>query len=181
MLFEYTVTIHHISVSPGHNYFGHEPDAPGRHPTLDVAAVQARAGRGLEDDRYFGRGEAFDGQVTFVAWEVYRLLVEQLGLNAGAEALRRNIVMEGVPLNSLIGQEFAIDGVRFRGMKHCAPCRWMDAAAGRGARALMKGRGGLRAQVLSDGVIRRGAAVLTVGLELDPAKALERLPTPRLP
>ncbi len=180
MPFTYSTTIHHIFVSPGHNYFGHEPAAPGNHPTLDVAAAQVRAGRGMEGDRYFDRGHAFDGQVTFVAWEVYRLLVEELGVDVGAEALRRNIVVEGVPLNSLIGQEFSIEGVRFRGAKHCAPCRWMDEAA-LGARALMKGRGGLRAQVLSDGVIRRGAALIATEVPLDPAETLARLPTPRLP
>ena len=65
----------------------------------------------------------------------------------------------GVDLNEWIGREFELQGVRFRGVQECKPCYWMDGAFGPGANAAMKGRGGLRAEVLSNGVLRKSVLV----------------------
>lgn len=91
------------------------------------------------------------------------------------------MIIEGVPLNQLIGQEFAIDGVRLRGTKHCAPCRWMDIGVATGALQMLKGRGGLRAQALSDGWLRQGSATLTTAISLDLSTITEPLARPKLP
>lgn len=182
MPYTYPITIHHLYISPGHNYFGHQGHMPGDHPTYDLEAVEVKAGAGLVGDRFFGRGPGFDGHVTFFAWEVYQWLLADAGLHIATPAtFRRNVVVEGVPLNGLIGQEFAIDGVAFRGMKHCAPCRWMDLAVAPGALKALHGRGGLRAQVLRDGWLRRGPAHLTTSTPLDPTTSSHPLPRPRLP
>ena len=47
MPYTYPVTIHHLYLSPGHNYFGNKGDRPGPHPTHDVDAVAVKAGAGL--------------------------------------------------------------------------------------------------------------------------------------
>jgi MOSC domain-containing protein YiiM len=57
-------------------------------------------------------------------------------------------------LNALIGAEFEIQGIKFRGMAECAPCYWMDRAFAPGAEQFLQNRGGLRAQILTDGVLR---------------------------
>ena len=59
-----------------------------------------------------------------------------------------------VDLNELIGQEFEIDGVRFSGTGECRPCYWMDRAIAPGAHEFLKGRGGLRAKIVSNGMVR---------------------------
>jgi len=139
--FTYAANIRHIFISPGHNYFGRPKDGPGAHPTHDVARVELRAGLGLVGDRYFGVAAHFNAQVTFVAWEVFVEVQRVLGAHELSPVLmRRNIVVEGIHLNQLIGQEFTIvdasgAGVRFQGASHCAPCAWMDAALGAGAPA----------------------------------------------
>ena len=96
-----------------------------------------------------------------------------------------NVVIEGVPLNQLIEREFALDfgdqRVRFVGARHCAPCAWMDAMIGPGAWALLKGRGGLRARILSDGVLRRGPALLHTEAALDLTTLTQPIAYPRLP
>ncbi len=182
MSYIYPITIHHLYISAGHNYFGHKGDVPGTHPTHDVDIVEVKAGAGLVGDRFYGRGAGFDGHLTFFAWEVYRLLIEDGGLLiATPAAFRRNVILEGVPLNGLIGAEFAIDGVHLRGTKHCSPCRWMDRGAAEGALQLLKGRGGLRAQALRDGYLRRGAATLVTERELDLSAIVQPLPRPKLP
>jgi MOSC domain-containing protein YiiM len=68
---------------------------------------------------------------------------------------RRNIVTCGLDLNSLIGQEFEIQGVRFAGVEESKPCYWMNQAFAEGAEEAMKGNGGLRARILTSGVLRR--------------------------
>ena len=137
--YTYPVTINHIFISPGHNYVGRPKDGPGEHPTRDVDEVFAQAGLGLTGDRYFGVAAHLNAQVTFVAAEVFAAALAELGLHDLSPALmRRNVVIEGAPLNQLIGQEFALDfgseSIAFLGASHCAPCEWMDAQIGPGAR-----------------------------------------------
>ncbi|MEZ4656920.1 MAG: MOSC domain-containing protein [Caldilineaceae bacterium] len=181
------ITIHHIYISPGHNYFGHDLDQPGAHPTHDVDEVAALAGLGLVGDRFYGVRPDFDGQVTLFAWEVFAALQAQLARPEIAPAqLRRNVVVAGVALNALIGHEFEIAyadgaGVRLAGVKHCAPCRWMDAGVAQGALQFLKGRGGLRCQILRSGVIRQGAAQLVTAAPLGQADILQPLARPKLP
>lgn len=182
MTYTYPITIHHLYISPGHNYFGHKGTSAGDHPTFDLDMVEVKAGAGLVGDRFFGRGPQFDGHVTFFAWEVYQLLRTEYGLSiATPAAFRRNVVIEGIPLNGLLGHPFAIDGLQFRGMKHCAPCRWMDLGVAPGALKALHGRGGLRAQALSDGWLRRGPALLSTTTSLDLTAITAPLPWPKLP
>ncbi|MBP7960395.1 MAG: hypothetical protein KBG20_04905 [Caldilineaceae bacterium] len=183
----YPIHIHHLFISPGHNYFGHPPGAPGAHPTHAVDAVQAVAGKGLVGDRFFDVRAGFDGQATFFNWEVYRALADALGGDVpGVAACRRNVILSGVPLNGLIGHTFEIDfgdgdTVAFLGTKHCAPCRWMDHGFGPGGHAFLKGRGGLRTQIRGGGVLRIGDAILRTDAVLDLATKTNRLTLPQLP
>ena len=64
------------------------------------------------------------------------------------------MITEGVDLNTLVGAEFEIQGIRFQGMAECTPCHWMDQAFAPGAEQFLKGRGGLRAAILTDGILR---------------------------
>lgn len=186
MPYTYPIALEHIYISPGHNYFGRPKDGPGTHATPDVDEVLACAGLGLMGDRYFGVAAHFDAQVSLLAAEVLDALGESLGLAAiDPAAPRRNILTRGVNLNQLIGQEFAIEArgetVHLLGAKPCSPCAWMDAALGPGAHAFLRGRGGLRARILTDGTLHRGPAQLHTDIELDPATIVERIPRPKLP
>ena len=147
--------IRHLYLSPGHNYFGHHEKEPSQHPMLEVREVHCVAGRGLMGDRFFNFKDDYKGQVTFFAQEVYDELAAVLGLADHSPcALRRNVITEGVDLNSLIGVEFEIQGIRFAGTQECKPCYWMDRACAPGAEDFLQGRGGLRARILTDGVLR---------------------------
>ena len=77
--------------------------------------------------------------------------------------LRRNVIVSGVDLNELIGVDFELQGVQFRGTQHCKPCAWMDVAFAPGAeKFLAPGKGGLRARILTDGRISLGDAQLKI-------------------
>lgn len=150
------IRIEQLFISPGHNFVGHHGGPPGEHPLLAVPEVECVAGRGLRGDRYCERERGHKGQITFFSLEVFDRLRHELKLpNALPQATRRNCFVRGVDLNSLIGQQFEIQGVRFEGVEESRPCDWMNLALGPGARDWLKGRGGLRCRILSDGVLRR--------------------------
>ena len=149
------IKIRHLYLSPGHNFFGRHGQPAGAHPVLEVPQVECVAGRGLRGDRFFDYKPNYKGQVTFFALEVYRALCQSLGVTQKPTAVfRRNVITENADLTTLIGQEFEVQGVRFRGIEECSPCHWMDAAFAPGTEKLMQGCGGLRAMILTDGLLR---------------------------
>jgi MOSC domain-containing protein YiiM len=155
--------IRQIFISEGHNYFGHHGRAPDDHPVLEVPSIECVAGHGIRGDRFYDYRDDYKGQITFFSFEVFEKLAQHFGLtDKSAGAVRRNVVVTGIHLNDLIGQEFSIQGVRLRGMAHCRPCYWMDQAIAPGAEKFLEGNGGLRAQILSDGVIAVGDAQLVL-------------------
>jgi MOSC domain-containing protein YiiM len=150
-----TVAIRHIYISPGHNFFGHHEKPAGDHPMIEVESVRCLAGRGLDGDRFLDFKPDYKGQVTFLALETYRRLCTQFGVeNKSPAVFRRNIITEGLDLNALIGTEFELQGVRFLGTQESTPCHWMNEAFAPGAEEAMRGHGGLRAKILTDGVLR---------------------------
>jgi MOSC domain-containing protein YiiM len=155
--------IRQIFISEGHNYFGHHGRAPDDYPLVEVPQIECVAGRGIRGDRFYDYRDDYKGQITFFSLEVFERLAQHFGLtNKSAGAARRNVVVSGVELNDLIGEEFSIQGVRLRGTAHCRPCYWMDQAIAPGAERFLEGNGGLRAQILSDGVIAVGDAQLVL-------------------
>jgi MOSC domain-containing protein YiiM len=145
----------HLYISAGHNFRGRHGLPAGGHPVFDVPEIHCVAGRGIREDRYFDHKPDFKGQITFFQDEVYQLLCTQFNVrDKPPSVFRRNIITSGIDLNSLIGREFEVQGVRFFGTETCAPCHWMNQAFCLGAEAAMQSRGGLRARILNDGILR---------------------------
>ncbi len=146
----------HLYVSPGHNFFGRYGQPPGDHPTLEVPAIHCLPGQGIEGDRFCDFKNNYKGQITFFSHEVYESLCAELGVHDKTpEVFRRNVVCAGVDLNTLTGTDFTVQGVAFQGCEECRPCTWMDRAFGNGAEHALRGRGGLRARILTPGMLRR--------------------------
>jgi hypothetical protein len=148
--------IHRLFISAGHNYFGRHGQPAARHAIQEVDHVSCVAGQGIRGDRFFNFKDNYQGQITFFSQEVFEGLQQELGLaEALACAARRNVLVSGLDLNQLIGVQFEIQGVQFKGTEECRPCYWMNTALGAGAEEWLKGRGGLRARILTDGLLRR--------------------------
>ena len=143
-------------------------------PMLSITEVRALPGRGLEGDRYFaGTGfysktPSYGGrEVTLIELEAVEALFggvlnasgERFGIKLAAADTRRNIVTSGVALNHLIDCEFRVGAVLMRGTRLCEPCKHLDDLTQHGVMSGLIHRGGLRAQILSEGVIRVGDAV----------------------
>ncbi len=148
--------LEHIYLSPGHNFFGRHGQPAGTHAIAECEAAECVAGRGLRGDRFFDYRENYKGQVTLLAAEVFEELCGALGLvGVSPAAMRRNLVVRGENLDTLIGREFALQGVRLAGVEECKPCYWMDQVLGPGAEVWLRGRGGLRCRVLTNGWLHR--------------------------
>ena len=131
-------------------------------PMQSVSQVHAIAGVGLEGDRYaLGTGAYSKSKppkirhATLISLEeIYNANLE-LTMLYTPEETRRNIVVFGVSLNSLVGQEFLVDEVRVRGVELCEPCDRPDILSGKkGFKKAFTNRGGLRIEILSSGIIR---------------------------
>jgi len=147
-----------LYISTGHNFFGRHGKPPGQNPIVEVAEIECVAGRGLRGDRFFDYKENYKGQITFFASETYDAVCRKFAVpGKPLSTFRRNVITAGVDLNELIGLEFRIQGVLFRGTEECRPCYWLDQAFAPGAAEFLKGQGGLRAEILSDGVLRANA------------------------
>ncbi len=150
------IQIEHIFISPGHNYFGHHGKPAGDNEVVAVDTIECVAGSGIRGDRFFNHKPDYKGQITFFSMEVFETLCEALKVsNIPPSAVRRNVFTRGVDLDHWIGKEFEIQGIRFSGSEECKPCYWMDKAIAPGAEAWLKGRGGLRARILSDGILKK--------------------------
>ncbi|HZT08300.1 MAG TPA: MOSC domain-containing protein [Chloroflexota bacterium] len=131
-----------------------------------VREVRAVTGRGLEGDRYFaGSGTYSDvegegREVTLIEVEALDALRREYGVDLKPSESRRNIATEGIVLESLIGHDFRIGSVRMRGIRSCEPCAHLVSLTGKPVLRGLVHKGGLRAEIVSDGVISVGDPIL---------------------
>ena len=154
---EWDADLLEIWISAGNDFRGHHGMPRGQHGIEKIAEVECVAGMGLKGDRYFGYKADFKGQVTFFdadALDAVRKQFERPDLSAGE--FRRNLLVRGIRLEDWIGKRFRFQGIDFEGSEECKPCYWMDEAVSPGTEEFLKSscRGGLRARVLSGGILR---------------------------
>ncbi|MEM7673243.1 MAG: MOSC domain-containing protein [Verrucomicrobiota bacterium] len=158
-----TIEIEACYISDGHNFLGHHGKEPGQNLAIKCESVQCKAGQGLVGDRFFGYKSDYKGQITFLEREQIGVLEKELQLtDINPAKFRRNIITYGIDLNTLIGRTFALGALRFQGVEECRPCYWMDYAVAEGAEKFLRGKGGLRARILSDGALTPGSYELEI-------------------
>jgi MOSC domain-containing protein YiiM len=139
---------------------------------VSIPEVRAFADRGLEGDRFFRDSwsavSRSDKAVSLIEDEVLQLAAKELGMESIANLTRRNIVTRGVPMIELLGREFAVGDVIMRGIRLFEPCgHLVKVTKLPGIFKALEHRSGLKAAILSDGVIRLGEKIA-----LEPATAM---------
>ena len=129
-----------------------------------IPEVKAIAGRGLEGDRYFFGTGSFSKspgtgrEVTLIEIEAIDAPREKKILLEAGDA-RRNLVTRSVPLNHLVGRTFQVGEVCLRGIRLCEPCAHLEGLTREGVLSELVHRGGLRAEIVSGGIIRTGDSI----------------------
>lgn len=128
------------------------------HPVTNVRAI---AGRGLEGDRYYRRGEETvegeaDQEVTLIESEALEAMRHDHGVDISGAESRRNLLTKGVALNHLVGRRFRAGDATLLGLGLCEPCGHLQKLTKPGVTKGLVHRGGLRAEILNGGVIRAG-------------------------
>jgi MOSC domain-containing protein YiiM len=132
-------------------------------PMQSVEEVRAVPGRGLEGDRYFDHPKMEPKrELTLVEAEAIESFRSEFKIDFGLDGTRRNVVTRGVPLNHLVGKEFWIGEVKARGLQLCEPCATLQRLSHPKVLPGLIHRGGLRAQILTEGTIRVGETIREV-------------------
>jgi MOSC domain-containing protein YiiM len=119
-----------------------------------VGEARLEAGRGLVGDRY----SRLDGerQVTLIEAEALTSIASHLGVaGISPEAVRRNLVTEGVNLLALKERRFLIGEAILETTGECHPCSRMEETLGIGGYSAVRGLGGITARVVTGGGLIR--------------------------
>lgn len=127
--------------------------------------IRVIPGEGIEGDRYarskrppnlhHGGGH----EITLVESEAIEALERDYKIHLEPGQTRRNLTTRGVPLNHLVDREFLVGEVRLRGVRLCEPCSHLERLLDKPIVPGLRHRGGLRAEVLTEGLIRVGDVV----------------------
>ena len=131
-------------------------------------SVLAIAGVGLEGDRYAKKTGHYSNwpspgggrALTLIEAETLEAIEAASGIALKTGEHRRNVTTHGIALESLIGRRFLIGDVLCQGVRPCEPCAYLEQLIGKAILRPLAHRGGLRANILSGGVICLGDAIL---------------------
>lgn len=136
-------------------------------PMRSMPEITLVAGLGIEGDRYMiGREEGFysekpeDGrQITLFEIETLEALKRDAGIELGPQDHRRNVTVEGVPLNHLVGRRFRLGETLLEATRLSIPCRHIEEITGKAIFDPLINRSGLNCRILEGGVVRVGDTV----------------------
>lgn len=135
--------------------------------TFFVDQIHVIPGMGIEGDRYFKdpsnstdkRDPGF--QITLIQKEVIDSLREIDGIEITPRDTRRNIITQGIALNDLVDRVFFIGNIQLRGVRLCEPCTKLAGRTDPRVLNALTHRGGLRADILTEGVIHINDLITT--------------------
>jgi MOSC domain-containing protein YiiM len=139
-------------------------------PMRAVTQVRALAGQGLDGDRYAAKAGTFTPDndtargydLTLIEAEVLDHLTLPDGAKIDYAEARRNVITSGIDLNALVGRRFRVGDAECLGQRLCEPCSHLERLTAKGVLRELIHRGGLRADVLTDGQISNGADIETI-------------------
>ena len=129
-----------------------------------VERAAAHAGKGLVGNRYYFEEGAGPGRaLTLIAAEALDAMATEHGIEITAAESRRNVLTRGIDVNALVGRRFRVGDVECVGVELCHPCKHLESMTKPGVIKGLANRGGLNADILSDGEIAVGDEVVATG------------------
>jgi MOSC domain-containing protein YiiM len=136
-------------------------------PMRTFPEIELIAGRGIDGDRYLiGQETGFyshkpeEGrQITLFEIETLEALKRDHGIDMLPEEHRRNVTVEGVPLNHLVGRRFRLGETIVEATRLSTPCRHIEEILGKPVFDPMINRSGLNCKIIVGGTLRVGDTV----------------------
>ena len=120
----------------------------------DIDSINVIANKGIKNDRYFSDDNNNDVQLTLIEKENIDYYNGISELKIPYINFRRNIITSGIQLNNLIGKELFVGNVKIKAHRLCDPCKYLqDKLNDKNLVKKLVNRGGLRCQILTDGII----------------------------
>lgn len=122
-------------------------------------------GVGIEGDRYaLGTGTysikpGEDRQVTLIEAEMLARVAADDGHEIALDQHRRNLTVEGVPLQHLVGLRFRVGETVLEGVRINQPCKYLNLMLKRDVYMALWNRSGLNCRIVEGGTIRPGDPV----------------------
>ena len=146
-------TVEHIHLAPS--------EAAPCEPAERVRVV---AGHGIEGDRHFRARERGDGaDLSLIEAEAIEALEAEHGIALAPGESRRQVTTRGVDLNALVGRRFRVGTVEAVATELCEPCAHLAQLTEPGVLRGLVHRGGIYADVVTDGEIALGDRLEDLG------------------
>jgi len=130
-----------------------------------VTKIEVIAQKGIMGDRNFDQHRWPGQNITLIEAENIALFNQGQKKNINIQDTRRNLITQGIKLNSLVGQIFYIGQVKLLGIERCQPCRSLgetltnDTLSHEQAITAFTDKAGIRATILSNGHIKIDMAI----------------------
>ena len=123
----------------------------------EISEIEVLSGKGILGDRHFRDYDGHKGQITLIEKENIDYYNNKYKTKIPYIDFRRNIVTEGIELNSLIEKEIEIGTIKIFPYELCKPCLHLEQMVnGKDIIKELLRRGGLRCEVLVSGKIKIG-------------------------
>lgn len=131
-----------------------------------VEEIEAVAGRGLRGDRYSDRNGYWTGvdecEVTLIELECIEEIREKTGVSVTEGEHRRNIITQGIRLDSLLGKRFQVGTAILEYDRPRPPCGYIESLTEPGMTRALVGRGGICARIVASGTIRPNDSIVVL-------------------
>jgi MOSC domain-containing protein YiiM len=134
-------------------------------PMRSVTELTLIAGKGIVGDRYMNEAGFYSHkpeegrQVTLFALEELAAIKREFGIDLVPEEHRRNVTVQGVPLNDLVDRRFWVGEVLVECTRLSFPCTHIEEITGKPIFNALVNRSGINCRILEGGVIRLGNVI----------------------
>ena len=123
----------------------------------EVSEIKVLSGKGILGERHFLDHKDRKGQITLIEKENIDYYNNKYKSKIPYTDFRRNIVTEGIELNSLVKKEIEIGTIKILPYELCKPCLHLEQmVSGKDIIKEFLRRGGLRCEVLVSGKVKIG-------------------------
>jgi len=123
----------------------------------ETSEIEVLSKKGILGDRHFYHHKDHKGQITLIEKENIDYYNNKYKTKIPYTDFRRNIVTEGIELNSLVRKEIEIGTIKILPFELCRPCSHLEQMVkGKDIIKEFLKKGGLRCEVLVSGQVKIG-------------------------